>query len=87
MATFKIYLPSECSQSRYIADIFQKDISISDPDILPTAPKNAFGIGASRFYQQNSQSLKGKVILDQDFVAASFESRHLLKPSGFTNRI
>ena len=26
---------SECSQSRYIADIFNKDISRATPDILP----------------------------------------------------
>ena len=28
-------VPSECSQSRYIADIFNKDISRASPDILP----------------------------------------------------
>ena len=28
-------VPSECSQSRYIADIFHKDIYVASPDILP----------------------------------------------------
>ena len=28
-------VPSECSQARYIADIFQKDIFIAGSDILP----------------------------------------------------
>ena len=28
-------VPSECSQSRYIADIFHTDIYVASPDILP----------------------------------------------------
>ena len=31
----KIHLPSECSWSQYIADIFQNDIFLAGPDILP----------------------------------------------------